>query len=260
MKLALDRGVGSTVTCAGTTFLLTLARTLQSEQELRQLFYSTCTSFNIESKEVCNGLAITFCPSLFFILTQSKLTPAEMTAILLGPDCMDRDMFMSSKSLNWKIAVPLKTGNGQEKEKKVDLTTTKRLLHLSDVHLDLQYAAKAVANCAEPLCCRPSSGAKSGTDTGSAGMWGEILGNCDAPQNLAQNVLQQINLTLSLNASLFDYVIFTGDMTPHDVWSTSRDDLTSASRTWTSLLTKYLPQDMPVFPVLGNHEGLPVNM
>ena len=56
----------------------------------------------------------------------------------------------------------------------------------------------------------------------------------------------------------FDYVMFTGDLPPHNVWNQSRDDQITSLQTYTDLMKKYLPNKM-VYNTLGNHESAPVN-
>jgi len=56
----------------------------------------------------------------------------------------------------------------------------------------------------------------------------------------------------------FDYVMFTGDIPPHNVWNQSRGDQTAAMATFNRYMDTYLPGKM-VLPTLGNHESAPVN-
>ena len=56
----------------------------------------------------------------------------------------------------------------------------------------------------------------------------------------------------------FDYVIFTGDIPPHNIWNQTRSDQTSAIDVLTKYMKTYLP-DKTVFNALGNHESAPVD-
>ena len=62
------------------------------------------------------------------------------------------------------------------------------------------------------------------------------------------------------NQDKLSYVIWTGDITPHDVWATTRKQILDTATSWAGLMRKHLEKDVPVFPVLGNHEAFPVNM
>jgi sphingomyelin phosphodiesterase len=51
--------------------------------------------------------------------------------------------------------------------------------------------------------------------------------------------------------------MWTGDIAPHDIWNVSREEIISQIRLVTDLIKQYVK--VPVFPVIGNHEGVPVN-
>lgn len=55
----------------------------------------------------------------------------------------------------------------------------------------------------------------------------------------------------------FEYVYFTGDIVSHRVWSTSPERNKKALTTVLDLANKTF--NKPIFFVLGNHEGHPVD-
>jgi sphingomyelin phosphodiesterase len=67
------------------------------------------------------------------------------------------------------------------------------------------------------------------------------------------------HITSSHDMSEINYIVVTGDYSPHDVWNTTKQSIVTDSRTVTTLLKNQFPQEL-VVPVLGNHEGFPVNM
>ncbi|GBL78306.1 Sphingomyelin phosphodiesterase [Araneus ventricosus] len=126
-----------------------------------------------------------------------------------------------------------------------------RVLHISDVHIDLNYKENTSASCGEPLCCRPTSGPpKSPSD--ASGYWGDYR-DCDIPLRTLENMLDHINKTHKI-----DYVIWTGDIPPHDIWNYTRDDVIHLLHTASKVMFKYFSH-VPIFPALGNHESSPVN-
>lgn len=171
---------------------------------------------------------------------------------------------------------------------------TLKFLHMTDVHLDLAYTVGEKVQCRFPLCCRKNVGdgltsyrSGRGDDSGSderSGDWGSLEGNCDCPLNLAESLLKAVNESISRKSERLpmrrpasvqsgntdidsdrstapEYIIWTGDITPHDVWATSREEMMKAASEWTQQVTRFLSHTgIPVFPVLGNHEALPVNM
>lgn len=71
---------------------------------------------------------------------------------------------------------------------------TLRVLHLTDVHLDMSYAAGAEADCAAPPCCRRPAPSHSivppppkAANNADAGAYGEHT--CDTPLLLLQSAL-----------------------------------------------------------------------
>ncbi|KAJ8312503.1 hypothetical protein KUTeg_009876 [Tegillarca granosa] len=56
----------------------------------------------------------------------------------------------------------------------------------------------------------------------------------------------------------FDYIIFTGDLPPHNIWNQTKMDQITSLQTYTRLMKKYLP-DKIIYNTMGNHESAPVN-
>ncbi len=54
------------------------------------------------------------------------------------------------------------------------------------------------------------------------------------------------------------YIIWTGDLTPHDVWSTAKEENIMIIDRLMTLMQQYFP-GVPLYPTLGNHESHPVN-
>ena len=56
-----------------------------------------------------------------------------------------------------------------------------------------------------------------------------------------------------------DYIIWTGDLVPHDVWSTDKAENLLIIDRLMDLMRTYFP-NTPIYPTLGNHESSPVNV
>jgi len=69
------------------------------------------------------------------------------------------------------------------------------------------------------MCCRPPN--PLGTRR-PAGQFGDF--RCDAPRNLLVNMLQFA--AQSGQVPTIDYILWTGDIPPHDVWESSRTSYT----------------------------------
>ena len=51
--------------------------------------------------------------------------------------------------------------------------------------------------------------------------------------------------------------MWTGDVAPHDIWNVTKPEVLSQMKLVTNLIKQYAR--VPVYPVIGNHEGIPVN-
>jgi sphingomyelin phosphodiesterase len=127
-------------------------------------------------------------------------------------------------------------------------TKTYRVVHLSDIHFDKDYTQGTEANCDEPLCCRPQSAPAKNNIT--AGYWGTSA-KCDMPIWTLENLLEHLKTN-----ETWDWMVWTGDMPPHDIWEQTKDDQISTLNTVYGLLYKYL-SDEQIYLAVGNHESAP---
>ncbi|KAE9414641.1 hypothetical protein Angca_004472 [Angiostrongylus cantonensis] len=131
-----------------------------------------------------------------------------------------------------------------------------RVLHLTDIHLDMMYTPGLETKCSEPQCCRPQGNptisAKANIKQ-PAGYWG-MVGDCDAPYWLLTNMLEFIQK----NHRDLDYIIVSGDLTSHAVWDYSRDTHTAIVRNISNTIKSYFPST-PTYFAVGNHEGVPID-
>lgn len=127
-------------------------------------------------------------------------------------------------------------------------------VQITDIHIDPFYEPGSLSDCKEPLCCRATSGlVQPGDKRRQAGRWGDY-GNCDLPVRTLHNALKRIR-SHHPNA---EYWLWTGDISPHDIWNISKSDAASHVRLVTKMIREY-SNGLPVFPVIGNHEAHPVN-
>jgi len=159
---------------------------------------------------------------------------------------------------------PQKEGVPQNKELEVVISSMKKkllpktgfnlpkgqdigyFLHISDMHPDPLYKIGSNQDCVLPLCCREYDG------KGSAGKWGDY--NCDIPIWTFMEMFDQIQEIQPQP----DFVLITGDYTPHDVWNQTKDDIINRLHNVSAILRKYYP-DTPVFFINGNHDAYPVD-
>ena len=129
-----------------------------------------------------------------------------------------------------------------------------RILHLSDIHIDLEYTEGLNAKCWPswmPLCCRPPD--KSTAPLGRlAGHWGDH--NCDLPLRTLDNLLEH----LAERKDQLNWVYWTGDLPAHNIWNQTRSDQLEVLNLLSTKMKHYLG-DLKIYPTLGNHESAPVN-
>ncbi|XP_064489500.1 sphingomyelin phosphodiesterase-like [Ornithodoros turicata] len=126
---------------------------------------------------------------------------------------------------------------------------TVRVLQLSDTHYDPEYTPGSNGDCKDPLCCRSGPPA---TEAAKAGKWG-YPGKCDIPFRTLESMMQH-----AANTHQIDMILWTGDLPPHDMWKSRKEDNVDNLRNTSALIRKYFP-GVPVYPALGNHEAVPSN-
>jgi len=194
---------------------------------------------------VCKGLTSEFGPEVVPILLHTTLAPhmiCEAARFCPPSDEWEDQPAAVARSLNLPehLATPVNTvytANGGV-----------RILHLSDIHWDDFYAEGSIADCPEPLCCRPWST----NGVRKAGKWGDY--NCDLSEALFDAMLQELaSITPPFNA-----VVWTGDNPPHDVWNETQTGQLERIKKVTQKLSQAFPK-IPVFPAIGNHDTFPVD-
>ena len=169
---------------------------------------------------------------------------------------------------------------------------TFNVLHISDFHIELDYTVGAEVNCSTSMCCTPHSiNAKSNASDSSASNWnsfydgshyvdsnfsfvrGDKLSNpfqgvsipapsfghyhCDAPELLINSSLNNVVDFAKEQKLDFEFAIFTGDLVDHDEIRFTDYKMTVKSEQYIMRDMKSRLGDMPVYPVLGNHDTFP---
>ncbi len=84
-----------------------------------------------------------------------------------------------------------------------------KILHLTDIHLDLNYTENASVVCSFPICCHIQDGFPE-SDLSKAKPFGNI--RCDTPMKLFDSFLDHIQSEMKD----IDAVIITGDFSAHN--------------------------------------------
>ncbi|CAL4147603.1 unnamed protein product, partial [Meganyctiphanes norvegica] len=205
--------------------------------------------FNIETQRVCDGLINLYIDEIMYIIRKLVISPAELCGLLLGPECGTP----YNPYEDWQITLPDVPKPPVTPPVQPDVSNPRiKVLQISDIHFDPYYEEGSNSKCFEPLCCRTTSGTLKNS-THAAGRWGNY-GRCDIPQRTLENMLQHIAQT----HPDITYIMWTGDVPPHDIWNQTRQSNLDILENTVYLLRYYFP-NTPIFPALGNHESAPVN-
>ncbi|CAG2103821.1 unnamed protein product [Medioppia subpectinata] len=208
------------------------------------------------TSRVCSGILDRIADPMVYVLQNTNLTVPEVCAALLHPDCMTHLGLPLTRYVHWELPLPkrrrFKPRYPRNKKRQL------KMLHLTDVHLDLCYAPGSASHCREPLCCRPSSPpltSRSSAGNHSAGYWAETRFSCDARLEFVAAAIKH----MADRHRDLDFIIWTGDNAPHDVWNTTRESNLRHILEVTRIVKRAF-RGKPVFPTLGNHDTHPNNM
>ncbi|CAL1293894.1 unnamed protein product [Larinioides sclopetarius] len=232
----------------GIALLQHFVETEKPQEEIAHIAYTICSTLKLDSDRVCAGIINLFQDEMMYIFKRTTLGPQEVCGVLMGNECAR----ITSPLHNW--TVPLMAFPKPPVQRVLEPlkgAPTLRVLHLSDTHLDPYYLEGANADCKELMCCRIADG-PAPTPAQAAGKWGDYR-NCDTPLRTLENMLRQIT-----SRHKIDYVLWTGDIPPHDVWNTTKAEQARLLHLVSKILAKHLP-GIPVYPALGNHESARIN-
>ncbi|XP_069704138.1 sphingomyelin phosphodiesterase-like [Periplaneta americana] len=248
-----ETSVMSKVSCtackAGVGLLQHYIRGGKTRDDIVKITYHFCVSLNIQHARVCEGITELFGGEVVYVLKRITLGPEEICSFVIGDACGD----VYNPYHEWKVVFPpVPKPVVTPLNAPVHGAPTFKVLHLSDTHFDPYYQEGTNADCGEPLCCRLTNGPALNSQS-AAGRWGDYR-KCDTPKQTVDHMLQHISST----HPDIDYILWTGDLPPHDVWNQTREENLGVLKETVAQLTKTFP-GIPIFPALGNHESAPVN-
>lgn len=248
-----ETSVMSKVSCtackAGVGLLQHYIRVGKTRDDIVKITYQFCVSLNIQPARVCEGITELFGGEVVYVLKRLTLSAEEICSFVIGDACGD----VYNPYHEWEVVFP-----PVPKPVVTPLVAPTpgapsfKVLHLSDTHFDPYYQEGTNADCKEPLCCRLTNGPALSPQT-AAGRWGDYR-KCDTPRRTVDHMLQHISST----HPDIDYILWTGDLPPHDVWNQTREENLMVLKETVAQLTNTFP-GIPIFPALGNHESAPVN-
>lgn len=227
------------------------------------LFYGICNSdhsYQPMLGHLCESLHLyqsTTASDGFSFLPDFANTVREMDTEGLDGEYLCHYMFSNACSrpitevVDYSQYLPPRQQSSRPSKASERSNETIKVLHVSDVHLSSNYTELSPANCLGAMCCDKYAVQNTMDDWLPAPKYGHW--RCDAPQALLDSALADTN---NRSQHDFSFALFTGDMVDHNpVLISQEDTFLEESRTLKSL--KEHLGDIPVYPVLGNHDSYP---
>ncbi|XP_012062504.1 PREDICTED: sphingomyelin phosphodiesterase 1-like [Atta cephalotes] len=217
-----------------------------SEEDIKNKMIKICTLLKLQSPQVCDGVITINLPIILYIIdSKPNLTADTICGVLLeSPFCP-----LDNNEFNWIVNID----DGPSKWiKPEESNETINILQITDIHYDPKYEPYGNAYCNEPTCCRKGQNDTNTSDK-VAGYWGDYH-YCDSPWHAIIDVLDHV-IAEHQNIS---YVYFTGDIIDHGIWETGiKGNIESLNKSYLQIYETF--KNIPIYPILGNHESHPVN-
>ena len=193
-------------------------------------------------EDVCTSAIEGYAPIIFKGLINHLFDETHLCALLKL--CKEGNKYLNPDD----YAKEILRDKPKKQREPIDAKAKKwRMLQVTDLHYDLYYKEGAAATCNKPMCCRdlPTKG-----ETELAGKFGYV-GDCDINENLFRTFLD------AAEEAKPDFIIWTGDNAPHDVWKGSQEHVYNSTRILRDMFNEKFQHKIPIYPVLGNHEKYP---
>ena len=231
------------------TFTYLLSFELNTLMEIiKYISVEYCILTKIEGPDVCRGAVNEMTPIILHSVMKHYLDPLRICpAIFLCSDFyqdLDLKVFIND-TLRDKPVRPDAVPTGR---------ATFKLVHVTDMHIDFDYAAGYEADCGEPECCQTMHGTPKSPESAS-GYWGTLKYNCDLPSYTLQQGLDFIAENIDP-----ELMVWTGDTVDHTIWRQSQQkDIYATVWAVQEMKKRFNNSKLTVYPIDGNHECFPVN-
>jgi sphingomyelin phosphodiesterase len=266
--LSLLNSLSSLSTCSTCFTLLVPIRQLAllGDAAFTNTFTSLCIDLNIQPADVCRGALERQGPAIAQSLRQiqpNKRTAAAFCSKMFGLCSLRGDAIADWPSEIFPIANITRHPHHKPNGKR------RKIVQISDIHIDRFYKEGAEANCGRVMCCREPAFPLVNIDgklikpAFPAGPFGHP--NCDAPYSLFKSMLEAIktyapdaefvissgDIASRASRHFFYFHVHTANMLLTDaVWEESQESTSADILEAHAIMRSAL--DMPVFGTLGN--------
>ncbi|KAL0120105.1 hypothetical protein PUN28_008043 [Cardiocondyla obscurior] len=225
---------------------LSFRRKGMSEEDIRSRVIKLCTLLNLQTEEVCDGAVTINLPIILYIVDSR---PDLDSSTICGVVLESKSCPLNNNEFDWTVDIDDSPPILIDSEK---TNETLNIVQITDIHYDPKYEPYGNSFCDEPTCCRIGQN-KTNTSGKVAGYWGDY-NYCDSPWHTVVDALDYIKA----QHENISYVYFTGDIIDHGVWETSREgNVESLNKSYYQIYETF--GNIPVYPILGNHEPHPLN-
>ncbi|GFS10952.1 sphingomyelin phosphodiesterase-like [Elysia marginata] len=143
------------LTCDACHVLVKVARDLvrsgKTQKFVVDVITDICIFFHIQDKHVCRMITHEYEEEIFYLARYLSVEAWQACSIVLGLPCHGHYY----PGENWTVSFP-HTPKPEPRPPTPPQPSSPRLkvLHLTDIHLDLQYREGSRVDCDEPICCR----------------------------------------------------------------------------------------------------------
>ncbi|KAI8835339.1 Metallo-dependent phosphatase-like protein [Chytridium lagenaria] len=247
-KMHIDE-IKQKLSCAVCTKAVSLfGAALDKPEIITALGIWACKTLKVfEPEPICSGIIPQFVPWLKEVLQDPRFKDGERAQF-----CHSLVDICPAGAATFMPALPARlanlTANVETKGENV-----KWVVHISDLHLDVDYKEGSEGACKAFLCCRSDSTDGTNVIKKPCGKYGAY--KSDAPITLIKSALA----TMSKVVPRIDTVLITGDLVPHNLWETTKDKVFEELDQAITLIREGLPPNTLVIPAIGNHDTSPSN-
>lgn len=204
-----------------------------------------CKALGVEDDDVCEGAIDLEGPILAHDLRKMEI-PSKTSKLL----CLTIFGLCQWPDVDTSYSVTMSEKPTNATRPATSDQTPIKVVHISDIHVDLNYTTGASYNCTKNICCRPYvEDDEPGVTDYPAGPYGNT--ECDSPLSLEESMYAAIEDLIPDRA----FTIFTGDVVEGAVWLVTDDEVTN------DLDDAYgrMQGIGQTYAVIGNHDSSPVN-